>query len=340
LSPDQKVCSVLRRLRRPTAALCAVLLAPALVSCGGSDKADDPNPASESSESSGAAAGELDEVSFSGEVGESITAKWSSAVETPKETTATTLIKGDGDAVADGDTVSTYLWVGNGTSQEQVFSDYDNGAPESIPNDPDRLDDVFRALLEGQTYGSRVAVVASASEIFGEQGNQFGVDPDDSLVVVADLVEKAAVAPTPTDDKAHDAAPDDQPTVVEKNGKPTGLDFSGLDEPALDTPVQRVVLKEGTGAAVKASDTVTVNYLGSTYDAKAPFDDSYSTGQPLNSSLGGLIPGWSIGLAGVKVGSRVLLQIPPAFGYGAQGSGEAIPGNATLWFVIDVVKAE
>lgn len=284
--------------------------------------------------------GELDEVSFKGEVGDGITATWSSAVEAPKETTATTLVKGDGDAVADGDTVSTYLWVGNGTEQEQVFSDYDNGAPESIPNDPDQLGAVFATLLEGQTYGSRVAVVTSASELFGEEENQLGVDPADTLVIVADLVEKEAVAPTPTDDKAHDASPDEQPTVVEEDGKPTGLDFSGIDEPALDTPVQRVVLEEGTGAAVKASDTVTVNYLGSTFEAEAPFDESYSTGQPLNSPLGGLIQGWSIGLTGVKVGSRVLLQIPPAFGYGAQGSGESIPGNATLWFVIDVVKAE
>jgi peptidylprolyl isomerase len=330
---------VLRRLRRPTAALCAVLLLPALAACGGSDNADDPDTAS-SPEASGAAAGELDEVSFTGEVGESITAKWSSAIETPKETTVTTLVKGDGDAVADGDTVSTYLWVGNGTAQEQVFSDYDNGAPESIPNNPEQLDAVFRALLEGQTYGSRVAAVTSASEVFGEQENQLGVAPTDSLVIVADLVEKQAVAPTPTDDKAQDASPDELPKVVEEDGKPTALDFSGIDEPALDTPVQRVVLKEGTGAALKASDTVTVDYLGSTYDAEAPFDESYSGGEPLNSPLSGLIQGWTIGLTGVKVGSRVLLQIPPAFGYGAEGSGEAIPGNATLWFVIDVVKAE
>ena len=342
VSADQKVFSVLRRLRRPTAALCAVLLVAALAACGDdSGKADDPDSASQSSsEASGAAEGELDEVSFSGEVGESITAKWSAAVETPEETTVTTLVKGDGEAVADGDTVSTYLWVGNGTAQEQVFSDYDTGAPESIPNDPDQLDAVFRALFEGQTYGSRVVAVASAREVFGEQENQLGVGPTDSLVIVADLVEKEAVAPTPTDDKAQDGSPDEQPTVVEKDGKPTGLDFSGIDEPALDTPVQRVVLDEGTGAVVKASDTVTVNYLGSTYEAEAPFDESYSSGQPLNSSLSGLIQGWSIGLTGVKVGSRVLLQIPPAFGYGAQGSGESIPGNATLWFVIDVVKAE
>jgi peptidylprolyl isomerase len=322
--------------------LCAALLVPALASCGGdSDKADDPKSSSSgSSEESKAATGELDEVSFSGEVGESITAKWNSAVETPDETTVTTLVAGDGEAVADGDTVSTYLWVGNGTAQEQVFSDYDNGAPESIPNDPEQLDAVFRALFEGQTYGSRVVAVTSAKEVFGEEENQLGVGPTDSLVIVADLVEKEAVAPTPTDDKAQDAPAAEQPKVVEEGGNPTGLDFSGIEEPALDTPVQRVVLKEGKGAAVKASDTVTVNYLGSTYDAEAPFDESFSGGQPLNSPLSGLIQGWSIGLDGVKVGSRVLLQIPPAFGYGAQGSGESIPGNATLWFVIDVLKAE
>ncbi len=53
----------------------------------------------------------------------------------PESTTVTTLVKGDGEKIADGDTVSTYLWVGNGTTQEDAFSDYDNGSPESIPND-------------------------------------------------------------------------------------------------------------------------------------------------------------------------------------------------------------
>ena len=76
------------------------------------------------------------------------------------------------------------------------------------------------------------------------------------------------------------------------------------------------------------------------YDADAPFDESYSRGEPLVSPLSGLIPGWSIGLEGVPVGSRVLLQIPPALGYGTQGSPPSIPGNSTLWFLIDVIEAE
>jgi peptidylprolyl isomerase len=183
--------------------------------------------------------------------------------------------------------------------------------------------------------------VTNATELFGSSAsnNQLGVGENDTLVIVADLVEKAAVSPTPADDSAHEASPSTQPTVVEEKGNPTGLDFSGVAEPALDTPVQRVVLKEGTGPAVKASDTVTVNYLGATYQAKSPFDESYS-GTPLTSSLSGLVQGWSIGLTGVKVGSRVLLQIPPAYGYGAEGSGSTIPGNATLWFVIDVLEVK
>lgn len=323
--------------------LCAALLIPALAACGGDsdDKADDAKSSTSASADSGSE-GELKEVSFSGEVGESITADWKDKVEAPDKVAVTTLVEGDGDEVAEGDTVSTYLWAGNGTTKEQVFSDYDNGAPEAIPYAEGQLDPVFTALFEGQTYGSRVVAVAAASEVFGEsaEDNSLGVDPTDALVIVADIVEKQEESPEPTSDKPEDADPATQPKVVEKDGKPTGLDFTGLEEPELDAPVQRVILKEGNGAALKAADTVTVNYLGSVYDADAPFDESYSTGQPLEQPLSGLIQGWTIGLEGVKVGSRVLLQIPPAYGYGAQGSGASIPGNSTLWFVIDVIKAK
>ncbi|MEQ6903179.1 FKBP-type peptidyl-prolyl cis-trans isomerase [Nocardioides sp. YIM 152588] len=331
-----------RRLRRPTALLSAVALTAALAACGGSDGSDGSDDADGSSSSAAAVTGELDGVTFTGEVGEGITADWADAVPLPDETTVTTIVEGDGDEVAEGDTVSTYLWVGNGTTQEQVYSDYDNGVPEAIPYDTGQIDEVFTALFEGQTYGSRVAVVATPEAVFRDrvEDNSLGIDAEHSVVIVGDLVEKQASSPEPTDDQAHDADPDTQPSVVEEDGQPTGLDFSGIEEPELDTPVQRVVLEEGDGAKVKASDTVVVNYLGSVYDADAPFDESYSRGEPLTSPLSGLIQGWTIGLTGVKVGSRVLLQIPPAYGYGAAGTGSAIPGNATLWFLIDVVEVQ
>jgi peptidylprolyl isomerase len=337
---NQKARPVLRRLRRPTAALGAVLLVPALAACGGSSGKSTDTDSKAGSSADASAGSELSEVTFSGDVGKSLTATWHSTVETPKSTTVTTLVKGSGDKIADGDTVSTYLYVGDGTTKKDAYSDYDQGSPESIPNN-DQLSDVFSKLLDGSTYGSRVAAVTTATELFGTSSgaSQLGIGANDSLVIVADLVEKSAVSPTPADDTVHDASPSTQPKVVEQKGSPAGLDWSGISEPPLETPVQRVVLEQGTGPAVKASDTVTVNYLGETYKAKSPFDESY-TKTPMTSSLSGLIPGWSIGLTGVKVGSRVLLQIPPAYGYGAEGSGSTIPGNATLWFVIDVLKVQ
>ena len=186
--------------------------------------------------------------------------------------------------------------------------------------------------------------MTTPAELFGPSGaegnDQLGIGADDVLVVVADLVEKAAVAPTPTDDKAHDAPPDSQPTVVTEGDKVTGLDWTGIAEPDLATPVQRVVLKEGDGAAVKASDTVVVNYLGETFQAEEPFDESYS-GTPLTSPLSGLIQGWSIGLTGVNVGSRVLPADPAGVRLRRGGQRREHPGRApTLWFVIDVVSVE
>ena len=329
---------MLRLLQRPASLLCAALLVPALAGCGGgSSSAADSDPTESSAEAG--ATGELSEVSFEGEVGKELTATWHSKVDAPESTTVTTLVEGSGEAIAEGDTVSTFLWLGSGTDKKDLYSGFDTGTPEAIPYN-DQVGEVFSTLLEGATYGSRVVAVTTATELFGASvdQNQFGLSAQDTVLVVADFVEKQDVSPTPTDDAVHDTSPSTQPTVIEKDGEPTGLDFSGIDEPALDTPVQRVILEQGTGAAVKASDTVKVDYLGATYDAESPFDESFS-GKPMTSPLSGLIQGWSIGLTGVKVGSRVLLQIPPAFGYGAQGSG-SIPGNATLWFVIDVIEVQ
>lgn len=323
-----------RRLRRPAlAALSAALLVPALAACGGSSKASDPN-------ASASAGSDLDAVGITGDVGKAVEVTWKSKVSTPSSTVATTLVKGTGDKIASGDSVTSYLWIGDGTTQKVAYSDYTNGAPESIPNNG-QLNGVLTKLFANATYGSRVAAVTTAKELLGTTTGspQLGIGPNDNLVIVADFVKKAPTSPQPSDAVAHDAPAGKLPKVVLTKGEPSGLDWSGITQPSLTTPVQRVVLKQGTGPALKGTETVTVNYLGETYDASKPFDESFSKSS-FTQSLGGLIQGWKIGLTGVKVGSRVLLQIPPAYGYGAGGSGSAIPGNATLWFVIDVIGAK
>jgi len=323
-----------RHIRNSALALLPVLMIPSLAACGGGS--------SSSSEATGSAAAEgLSQVSFTGDVGKSVTATWKSTVPLPKTSSVKTLVKGSGDKIASNDTVSAYIWIGDGTTKKNVYSDYQNGQAEPLPANG-QMGPVFSKIFAGQTYGSRVVAVTDSTDLLGSAtaGAQMGIGQNDSIVVVADLVKKAPTSPTPTDAKAHDVAPGKLPKVVETKGKPSGLDWKGVSKPALTTPVQRAVLKQGKGAKVKATDSVTVNYLGEVYDAKTPFDESYSKGKTLTSALDQLIQGWAIGLDGVRVGSRVLLQIPPAYGYGAQGSGSDIPANATLWFVIDVVKAK
>jgi peptidylprolyl isomerase len=101
------------------------------------------------------------------------------------------------------------------------------------------------------------------------------------------------------------------------------------------------VLSEGDGAKTKKGDALQVNYLGQTWVADKPFDNSFDRKQPLDLTLGAgdVIPGWEQGLEGQKVGSRVELSIPPDLGYGDQAKGEEIPANSTLVFVVDILKA-
>lgn len=101
-------------------------------------------------------------------------------------------------------------------------------------------------------------------------------------------------------------------------------------------------LKKGTGAQAKAGDEVTVQYVGVDYKTGKQFDASWDRGEPFTFTLGAgeVIPGWDKGVAGMKVGGRRELIIPPGLAYGAAGAPPAIAPNATLVFVIDLLAAE
>jgi peptidylprolyl isomerase len=94
----------------------------------------------------------------------------------------------------------------------------------------------------------------------------------------------------------------------------------------------------GTGAQAKAGDTVTVNYVGMLPDGTV-FDASAKHGQAFSFTLGAgqVIKGWDLGVAGMKVGGKRRLIIPPAEAYGNQAVGGVIPANSTLIFDIELV---
>ena len=128
--------------------------------------------------------------------------------------------------------------------------------------------------------------------------------------------------------------------VIETDGDlVTGLDFTDTPEPTDELLVETVT--EGDGPPVEVGQTLTVEYFGSVYEGEEPFDESYSRDEPVQFPIGvgQLIAGWDETLPGVPVGSRVIMSIPSDKGYGDAGSPPAIPGGATLFFVIDVVDA-
>jgi FKBP-type peptidyl-prolyl cis-trans isomerase FkpA len=100
-------------------------------------------------------------------------------------------------------------------------------------------------------------------------------------------------------------------------------------------------LKKGTGAVAESGKTVSVNYTGWLTDGKK-FDSSFDHGQPFEFRLGTgqVIPGWDKGVAGMKVGGKRKLIIPPDLGYGANGAGGVIPPNATLVFEVELLAVK
>lgn len=313
-----------RPLRTPAraAALTGALLlcVGALAACGDDDAA-------------GAGDG-LDSVSVSGDPGKAPTVKFDGIME-PDGTEAEVVTEGDGDKLGSGDSVLAHIWVGNGYTGEKAFSTYDSKKPELLTLDG-QLSGPLQEAVEGHTVGSRVAVATTAESAFGEGGNpQLGIGNKDGVVFVVDLVSKIASEPSGEDREPAKWAP----TLVEEDGVITGLDFTDANKPSknlLDT-----TLVKGDGPVVKKGQTLYVNYLGQVYDAEEPFDESYSaTPASFPIGVGQVVKGWDEELVGKTVGSRVILSIPPAFGYGDKGQKDAgIKGTDTLYFVVDLLAA-
>jgi len=101
--------------------------------------------------------------------------------------------------------------------------------------------------------------------------------------------------------------------------------------------LQYKIISEGTGKKPAATDTVLVNYRGTTIDG-VEFDSSYKRNEPIEFPLNGVIPGWTEGVQLIKEGGKIQLTIPANLAYGSAGAGGVIAPDSTLIFDIELLK--
>ena len=129
--------------------------------------------------------------------------------------------------------------------------------------------------------------------------------------------------------KGKEAAAVGEKFLAENKGKP--------DVKTTASGLQYKVIKEGSGASPKATDTVEVNYRGTLTDG-TEFDSSYKRGESAKFPVNGVIKGWTEALQLMKVGSKYQLFIPSALAYGERGAGAQIPANSTLIFEVELLS--
>lgn len=237
------------------------------------------------------------------------------------------VVEGDGPAISSASTVVVKQQVHDlGTGESGPYQPVE--APLALENP--ELPPFYAAALEGVPSGSRVAVVVPAPVMLG---TATGAEDVAAMLLILDVlaIESGQAADGEPREPAQDlvevsAVPGEQPEIAVHS-----------DRPAPQEQVIDVVLA-GDGDTVEEGDFVAVQYTGLLFEDGAEFDSSWGRGGlPSAFATDRVVPGFSAALVGQTVGSRVVTVFPPELGYGEQGSGEAVPGGATLVFVVDIV---
>jgi peptidylprolyl isomerase len=232
----------------------------------------------------------------------------------------TIVAKGDGDEVLANDLVGVKFQIVDAATGEVVDSSARNeGGEASVLLDQNSAS-LFIAALECQPLGTQV-VLALPGKVFGDGGT--------NKVVYAEAVEKLPEVATGT---PVDPTPG-MPTVkLDDKGAPTVTIPDG-DAP---TETKVAVLKQGDGATVGTGDLVVVQYLGVKWSDGKEFDSSWSRdAAPTQFQTTGVVAGFQKALEGQKVGSQVVVVMPPSDGYGASEGHEL--QKESLVFVVDIL---
>ncbi|WP_024365269.1 FKBP-type peptidyl-prolyl cis-trans isomerase [Arthrobacter sp. TB 26] len=246
-----------------------------------------------------------------------------------KEPTVKVVTEGNGDRVKANQIASISIVALNGKDGSTL--------EDTFPKDPEELElndelktssaVIYNAFV-GAKIGSHLALaVPGAAAAEGAEAQ-----PTQLLVV---KVLSAKDAPKVLDKPEGEAVtpPAGLPTVKDND---KGIPEINVDGVAAPTALVSQDLVKGTGPAVKESDTITVNYVGVALAGGKVFDSSFDSGKKATFPLTGVIKGWTQGLAGKTVGSRVLLVIPKDLAYPDATAASGQP-EGDLVFVVDIL---
>jgi len=236
--------------------------------------------------------------------------------QTVGEAQRTVLSEGDGEKIADGDYVSYALSAFDGDSGERLGdAGYEPG--ELLPAQL-TAEAPMGQLIGCATAGSRLSVVFPTTDDAAAQYY---------ILDVLDVVPSAAWG------QEQDPV-DGMPAVTLADDGEPSVEIPDGDAP---TELQISVLKEGDGIPVEDGDTTLLQYYGVDWATGESFDSSWANAGPMSIEGNTYVPGFIQALAGQKVGSQVLVVIPPALAYGEEGSSEHELAGKTLVFVVDIL---
>ncbi|MFS2280972.1 FKBP-type peptidyl-prolyl cis-trans isomerase [Microbacterium sp. OR21] len=308
------------RLRPLTLASTVAVTALLLTGCSG---AQDKPEASASKDGADACAqvaapgAFTDSVDVTGEFGEpaKITVAKDQKVDEVQRTVVT---EGDGEKVQEGDYIA-YAMSAFDSQTGDHLGDLGYTEGELLPQDA-LANEALAEAIGCAPVGTRVAFALPAAE--GTQSQLYIIDVLDKVPTSAWGEKQAPVEGMPTVKLAKDGEPD---VVVPTGDAPDELKIS--------------VLKQGDGPAVADGDTTLLQYYGVDWESGDSFDSSWSKGAPYAAPGNTYVPGFVQALAGQKVGSQVLVVIPPELAYGDDPEGHEL-GGKTLVFVIDILATQ
>ena len=251
----------------------------------------------------------------------------------PPPSVTQVISEGDGAKLKNGDAIQVNYLGQSWDSTKPFDNSFDRKQPFDLTLGAGMVIQGWDKGLVGQKVGSRVELVIPPDLGYGAQG-QGDIKPNATLVFVVDVLKATQI---PASAEGTQVAQDN--IALPKVGTNTDGKAPTVTIPKTDPPKKLVsnYILESKGDVIKDTDSVVVNYVALLWKDSKEFDSTYKVGKTQTFPLAQVtLKGLKNGLVGKKVGSRVLLVVPPdqAFGDKAQ---QAIPANSTLVFAVDIL---